>query len=139
MSDDTIWKLLKDRKHLSGQLISDITDGKQYRKLSEPGQFLCPVSHPANISLMLNTDGVALFKSSAADIWPIFLVINELPPTVRYALVNLIYFNTLSHLYHRFSRNSVLLCGVWYGSSKPNMCTLLRPLVDVINRLYSEG
>ena len=40
-----------------------------------------------NISLTLNTDGVAIFKSSKNSLWPVWLVINELPPTERYVHV----------------------------------------------------
>jgi hypothetical protein len=31
-----------------------------------------------------NTDGVPIFKSSGFSIWPIFLIINELPYHLRY-------------------------------------------------------
>ena len=48
----------------------------------EPEQFL---SKPENITFCLNTDGVAVFKSSTAQIWPIWLQINELPPKMRYS------------------------------------------------------
>ena len=61
--------------------IKDIYNGKEYRK---HGPFLSKVANPANISLLLNTDGVAMFKSSCKDIWPIYLAINELPPAMRY-------------------------------------------------------
>ena len=34
----------------------------------------------------MNTDGVAVFKSSKKSLWPIWLVINELPPNERYTM-----------------------------------------------------
>ena len=45
-------------------------------KLIESFVFL---SQPANVSLLLNTDGVSLFHSSTVTLWPIRLAINELP------------------------------------------------------------
>ena len=66
--------------------IKDIYDGSEYSKLCEPGSFLCKELNPANLSFTINTDGVALFKSSSTSIWPIFLAINELPPHLRYTL-----------------------------------------------------
>ena len=57
--------------------ISDVYTGREYKKHS----FL---RSPNNISLTLNTDGVAVFKSSKASLWPVWVVINELPPAERY-------------------------------------------------------
>ena len=37
-----------------------------------------------HLSMQLNTDGVALFKSSRVSIWPIFMTLNELPFSLRY-------------------------------------------------------
>ena len=33
--------------------------------------------------LTLNTDGVAIFRSSKTSVWPVWLVINELPKGMR--------------------------------------------------------
>lgn len=74
--------MLKARPKTSSAL-TDIRDGAEYSKLTQPGNFLCLETNPANISFTLNTDGVALFRSSKTEIWPLFLVINELPVTVR--------------------------------------------------------
>ena len=62
------------------QNIKDMYDGLEYLQHCKPGGFLRQQSNPANISLTINTDGVALFKSSTTDVWPVFLLINELPP-----------------------------------------------------------
>ena len=61
--------------------ISDLYDGKAYQIHMVEGGFL---SNPMNISLLLNTDGVQVFKSSNLSLWPVYLVINELPPHLRY-------------------------------------------------------
>ena len=65
------------------QNIKDMYDGLEYLQHCKPGGFLCQQSNPANISFTINTDGVALFKSSTTDVWPVFLLINELPPHMR--------------------------------------------------------
>ena len=83
VSDDEFWSLLQKRPESSADIISDIYDGDEYSQLCQSGGFLCRQTNPANISFSFNTDGVALFHSSQTGIWPIFLIINELPPTAR--------------------------------------------------------
>ena len=56
-------------------------DGAVYQRKFGPGRFL---SEPYNLSLKLNTDGVAIFHSSQFGVWPLFLLVNELPPSLRY-------------------------------------------------------
>ena len=60
--------------------MGDVYDGALYQNLSKPGNFL---SSPQNISFFGNTDGVALIKSTGWSVWPVYLVINELPPLLR--------------------------------------------------------
>ena len=82
--DSEFWCLLKLRPDVSNSAcMCDIHDGRIYAEHSNPGGFLNKTTNPANLSFMINTDGVALFRSSNKDIWPIFLTINELPPSVR--------------------------------------------------------
>lgn len=59
-SDDVTWLALQHRfeRGVRDGFISDIYDGVGYKRHI---QFL---SHPSNVSLILNTDGVALFRSS---------------------------------------------------------------------------
>ena len=86
---------------------------------------------PANLSLVCNTDGVHIFKSSKYAIWPVWLAINELPPSQRYCICcfSLPYYNTYTYgkyitlrfspVYnHRFSRQNMLLAGLWYAQEK---------------------
>ncbi len=42
------------------------------------------LSNQATVSFTLNTGGVALYRSSTVSIWPVWLVVNELPPQERY-------------------------------------------------------
>ncbi len=39
-----------------------------------------------NVSLVFNTDGAPVFKSSGISLWPVYLVINELPPRLWYII-----------------------------------------------------
>ena len=78
--DPKIWKHLQQRfERSTNGSICDIYDGAAYQKY---GEFLSK-ENPAHTSLLCNTDGVALFRSSKFSIWPIWLVINELPPSQR--------------------------------------------------------
>ena len=79
VTDKYIWFSLKERLvRPNSEKICDVYDGVQYRKWKN---FL---NEPANVSLLLNTDGVAIFRSSKCSIWPVWIVINELPKSQRY-------------------------------------------------------
>ena len=78
-TDADIWSDLKERSKIppySGT-IRDVYDGEMYRKLSTS------LSQLANVSLLLNTDRVSLFHSSTVSLWPIWLIVNELPSRKR--------------------------------------------------------
>lgn len=84
----------------------DIYDGKLYKKyFSKNG----PLSFPENISFVFNTDGASVFKSNNTSIWPVFMVINELPYKIR------------------MMRENMILAGLWFGRQKPSMSTFLKP------------
>ncbi len=59
---------------------ADIYDGKVYQQQMS----LNFLSNPNNISVIFNTDGVPVFRSSNFSFWPQYLVINELPLKTRY-------------------------------------------------------
>ena len=96
--------------------IEDIYDGKLYRELINKGI----LNSGNNISFLFNTDGVPVFKSSKVSIWPLFLVINELPYEKRMAKENMPF------------------AGLWFGDRKPAMATYLKPLYDEL-QLLDEG
>ena len=75
---------MREKQTSSTSTLTDVFDGSEYSQVARPGGFLYPTTNPANISFTINTDGVSLFKSSKTEIWPLFLVINELPPSERY-------------------------------------------------------
>ena len=42
-------------------------------------------------------------------------------------------------LLYRFSKQHMLLAGLWFDTHKPTMSTFLYPLMISLNRLYLEG
>lgn len=97
-------------------ILRDIYDGKNYRKFVESLE----LSDRNNfVSATFNTDGAPLFESSAYSIWPIYMMLNELPFSVR--------------------SSELIVVGLWFGKSKPNMNIFLKPFVDDMNRLSKDG
>lgn len=74
---------------------------------------------PNALSISFDCDGVPVFKSSNFSIWPLQGILNELPQKER--------------------KDNILLLGLWFGSSKPAMTTLLKPFTDEMKTLGSEG
>lgn len=93
---------------------SDICDGELYRAF---------VSSTANaghrISFVLNADGTPIFKSSGTAIWPIQLLVNELPATQR--------------------MQKVILAALWFGKKKPDMVPFQDAFVGAVNDLSEKG
>lgn len=94
----------------------DIYDGEIYKKWCQPGQIL---SEPQNLSVTINTDGLALGESSAQSAWPILLSVNELP--------------------HRDRKKHMIYAGMWVGNKQPNMTIFLKSFVENLNILSNEG
>ena len=73
------------------------------------GHFL---SYVNNISFILNTDGVPVFKVfklTKYSLWPVLYSVDEL------------------HFHDRMKKENVLISGIWYEESHPNMLTFLSP------------
>lgn len=93
--------------------IRDIYDGTNY-KTAFYGGFL---DSPNSLSFSFNTDGVQIFKSSTLSMWPVYMLVNELPPTERKLKENIIYY------------------GLWIGSKKPQMWSYLKPMHQEMTKL----
>lgn len=93
----------------------DVYDGELYKSYSENGG---PLSQQENVSFTFNTDGAPVFKSSKISVWPIFLVVNELPYKLR------------------MLKENMLMAGLWFGPCKPAMGTFLSPFLDCFKRLH---
>ena len=79
----------KSRKKKCKQSIEDIFDGELYKNHFDLKGYFHGTSTAArekeiHLSLMVNTDGVSIFCSSNFSLWPVYFVINELPPEKRY-------------------------------------------------------
>ena len=78
--------------HKGQRYIHDIQDGEEYQ--NDPF-----FSVPEHTGLIMNTDGIPVFKSSKSSLWPI-LSVASLPPI-------------------RMNKDYILLAGVWFGHVKP--------------------
>lgn len=105
-----------EKKHKNISCLEDIFDGTLYQELSKPGGLL---SFCNNFSFSFNTDGAPVFKSSRASVWPIHIMLNELPPVSR--------------------EKNLLLAGLWYGKGEPNMDMFLKSFVDDAKHLATIG
>jgi hypothetical protein len=96
--------------------LTDITDGRIYKQLlaSEDGHLF---EKKLAFSFSLNTDGISISNKSKLTIWPVFLVINELPLNIR------------------FSIDNVILAGLSVGSEKPNIDIFFNPIVIKLKKL----
>lgn len=108
------------RNGASDANIKDIYDGHVYKQLSKDGGPLSE-KYPYNISVTINTDGVPVFKSSNSSVWPVFLMVNELP----------------FHLRRR--KENLILAGLWFGRTKPFMPTFCDVLHKSLMNLENNG
>lgn len=116
---DDIWaKIQQYKTKPNSTSIRDIVDGRVYKKNKESGGFL---ANEDNLSLLFNTDGIPLYKSSKVNIWPVFLAINELPPE------------------EQFAKKNMILWGLWQGKGKPRFSTFFEAFTDDLIRLKFKG
>lgn len=83
MADPHFWTMLQSRPSSNDNSICDVYDGAEYKQYSSYGGFLCKLTNPANVSFIMNTDGIAIFRSVSTDVWPVYLAVNELPIHAR--------------------------------------------------------
>lgn len=103
-----------NRKKQKKDNIEDIFDGDQYKKHFREGGFLW---NRHNLSFFWYTDGIPLFKSSKFSIWPMYLMINELPYEKR------------------ILKENMLFAGIWFGNKKPCMGTFLEPFHSALKNI----
>ncbi|KAK3918405.1 N-(5'-phosphoribosyl)anthranilate isomerase [Frankliniella fusca] len=104
---------MKRKKIVEGK-IEDVYDGQLYRELITSG-FISD-SNPLNFTMMINSDGVPVFKASKKSLWPVFFNVLELPP----------------HL--RFKKEFTLIGGLWFGG-KPLVNILLGKLTSSLKHI----
>ena len=72
-----------------------------------------------SLTINWNYDGLPIFKSSGASLWPILAQINELKPAAR--------------------KEQILMCGVWFGAKKNNWISYSKPFLDELRLLGTVG
>ncbi len=112
LSEDGLLLIEQDGK------IHDIWNGDALKPLTQAGGFL---TSPEHLGVSLSTDGVPVFKSALHSLWPVYLTILKLPPTIR------------------TKSKDTLLCGLWFGPGKPPVGSLIKPVVHMVRSLYTLG
>lgn len=75
-----------------------------------------------NLGLALNGDGIPIYKSSGYGVFPVFICILNLPPSIRYNVENL------------------FLCCLYPGPKEPkNTNAFFAPLIKELRKLYQYG
>lgn len=100
-----------DMMHSKDGKLRDITDGSEYIRVR--------INDRYSVTLMMNTDGVSIRKSSKTSVWPIMFSICEIP----------------SYLRQRF----MIVSGIWCDVGDPPMNTLLKPIVEEICKIHQKG
>lgn len=114
--NSTYYKYVMNERNVERGVYKDVYDGRIYREFRKT---LEPKTRKSFASLIFNTDGAPVFKSSKFSIWPIQLMINELPIDVRL--------------------ESLIVYGLWFGKSKPDMNTFMKPFVNEMKILSEKG
>ena len=113
------WKALqKFPQSFNPRILTDIWDGAFLQQLMQNDSSF---TRDGYFAFSLSTDGVPLFKSSLMSLWPVYLVVLNLPPEVR------------------MNSNNIILGGLWVGPTKPPMKLLLKPILESLRKLDSEG
>ncbi|KAL7295125.1 hypothetical protein TKK_0011592 [Trichogramma kaykai] len=115
-SQETYYNYVMNERVTEPNVLKDVYDGKAYRQFRSD----LPEEDRNNyISCVFNTDGAAKFKCSKKSVWPIYLMVNELPPDIR--------------------MQNLITCGLYIHTKKPNMCTFFQPFIDFFEKASTEG
>lgn len=112
------WKSIirfRDENENELQYIQDIHDGSICKQIDSE------FANSFNLSVLVNTDGAQMFKSTKNSLWPIQLIQNFLPPRLRYICEN------------------IIVVGLYFGSKKPDESQIFAPLVEEIKDIHKAG
>lgn len=116
-SNDAFYtQVIAQREAINQETFQDISDGQKYRRFVDA---LPDDQKQAYATATLNSDGSPVFKSSKFSIWPIQVVVNEIP------------------LDQRIKKS--IIYSLWFGHDKPNMTFFLKPFVESMNNLSRNG
>jgi hypothetical protein len=96
--------------------MSDFKDGQIYTDLLST-KLGASLRDGRAFTLLINTDGISSYRHSKLSIWPVYLVINELPIEERFCIEN------------------VIVAGLSVGEAKPNVDIFFLPIVKELKRL----
>lgn len=114
-----VGKLLKyreERKVLQASAIEDIFDGKVYKHLQAQGK---ATNDSFDFSYIVNTDGCRMRKGAKAQVFPLYLRLNEPPPNLR--------------------QKFMFLGGLFMDTVEPKMSTFLKPICEELAKLETHG
>lgn len=81
--------------------------------------FLDEDASSRDVTLTWNCDGMPAFQSGNGSVWPIQCIVDLLPPELQ--------------------KKHILVTGLWFGSSKPQFSTFLKPFVEECKELAGDG
>ncbi|XP_064468545.1 uncharacterized protein LOC135379694 [Ornithodoros turicata] len=105
--------LLKNLETISAAtsgVYTDITSGTLYKRVRQ--ELGCQLH---DLTVTFSSDGSPVFKSTTSSLWPIHMVLNELPAVPRW--------------------QNVTLAGLWFSAKHPNMFLYLKAFVDEFNSI----
>jgi hypothetical protein len=80
--------IFNDSIEFSDELV-DVYDGTIYKTLLESSDGTLIKTQKA-FTFTINTDGISMCDKSKLDIWPVYLVINEIKAEYRYSIENVV-------------------------------------------------
>lgn len=95
--------------------ITDLHNAKIYKNAQKayPSSVILP--------LIVNTDGIKVFKSSSKSLWLIQMYQGYLPPSIR------------------FIQNNVLILAAHFGEKKPRMMDFFYPILKELQKIIERG
>ena len=83
-------RLLENNDHQHDKAsLCDISDGLLYQKIlkSNIGEL---IKRNEAFTLTINTDGISFSENSTLSMWPVYTVINEIKPSERFCIDNVV-------------------------------------------------
>lgn len=105
-----LYKALKQPQSVIYGVYADITNGRMYRSIRNQLH-----AKWSDITVTLNTDGSPVFESNKASVWPVQMLINELPFNIRF--------------------QEVLVGALWFAKHHPPPHLFMKTFVEAFNNI----